>query len=225
MNDIDNEELVYLIMQNKNLIYSLANRFCNHCCKEDLYQVGVIGLINAYHNFDSQRGCKFSTYAFPYILGEIKKYVREDMGLKISRDIIYLCSRIEKARELITHNLNRNPTISELSSHLEIEEDKIVEALQVNLFIKSLDEPINDEGKTLTISDSIFKEERVDKLDLISLRDELSRLSSDERLLLEFRYLQDKTQQETANIMGITQVQVSRGEQKALGKLRQRMYH
>ena len=98
MNDLDKNDLVNLIVKNENLIYSLANRFSSYSSKEDLYQIGIIGLINAYRNFNPNRGCKFSTYAFPYILGEMKKYVREDIGIKISRDTIYLCSRIERAR-------------------------------------------------------------------------------------------------------------------------------
>ncbi len=225
MNDISKKELLNLIKDNENLIYSLANRFSSYNSREDLYQVGTIGLINAFYNFDKTRGSKFSTYAFPYILGEMKKYIREDIGLKVSRDIIYLGARIEKAKELLMQDLKRSPTIPELSAFLEIEDSKIVEALQLNLFIKSLDEPINKEGKDLTIKDYYYKEESVDRLDLIHLRNELSNLSKEDRMLLEFRFLQDKTQQEIADLMGISQVQVSRGVHKAQTKLKERLYH
>lgn len=225
MNDLDKNDLVNLIVKNENLIYSLANRFSSYSSKEDLYQIGIIGLINAYRNFNPNRGCKFSTYAFPYILGEMKKYVREDIGIKISRDIIYLCSRIERARELLMQNLKRYPTITELSSYLEVEETKIIEALQINFYLKSLDEPINNEDKELTLKDCLSQEDTTDKLDLISLKEELKNLSTEEKMLLKFRYLEDKTQQEIADIMGMSQVQVSRGEQRVLSKLRQRMFH
>lgn len=225
MNDLDKNDLVNLIVKNENLIYSLANRFSSYSSKEDLYQIGIIGLINAYRNFNPNRGCKFSTYAFPYILGEMKKYVREDIGIKISRDTIYLCSRIERARELLMQNLKRYPTITELSSYLEVEETKIIEALQINFYLKSLDEPINNEDKELTLKDCLSQEDTTDKLDLISLKEELKNLSTEEKMLLKFRYLEDKTQQEIADIMGMSQVQVSRGEQRVLSKLRQRMFH
>ena len=207
MNDLDKNDLVNLIVKNENLIYSLANRFSSYSSKEDLYQIGIIGLINAYRNFNPNRGCKFSTYAFPYILGEMKKYVREDIGIKISRDTIYLCSRIERARELLMQNLKRYPTITELSSYLEVEETKIIEALQINFYLKSLDEPINNEDKELTLKDCLSQEDTTDKLDLISLKEELKNLSTEEKMLLKFRYLEDKTQQEIADIMGMSQVQ------------------
>jgi RNA polymerase sporulation-specific sigma factor len=220
-----NDELANLILENDKLIHSLTNQFGGYSSKEDLYQVGVIGLISAYRNYDESRGSKFSTYAYPYILGEMKKYLREDRGLKISRDVIYLCSKIERAKELIIQKLNRNPTTYELATYLEMDEEKIIEAIQINKFIKSLDEPINEEGKELTVKDSLYKERYYDDIDLITLRDEFSNLRPNEQNLFYNRYIKDKTQLETALIMGVSQVQVSRDEQKILTKLRSNFHH
>lgn len=225
MNGTNEETIANLVLENNNLIYSIANRFNNYSAKDDLYQVGVVGLISAYHNFDKTRGSKFSTYAFPYILGEMKQYVRQDKGVKISRDITYLGLKIERAKELIMQRLKREPTTLEIAKFLEIEEYKIIEALQANYYVKSLDEPINDEGKELTLKDSIAQYEPYDKLDLIYLRDTLNDLSRDEKRLLNLRFLQDKTQIEAAHIMDISQVQVSRYEQKIITRLKDHLYH
>lgn len=224
MNDIREKALEGLIFENENLIRSLANNYHTYSSKDDLYQVGIIGLINAYHNFDDQRGCKFSTYAYPYIDGEMKKYMREDRGIKVSRDIVYLSARIMQAKEIIMQKLRREPTTGELALYLELDESKIIDALQVNAFIKSIDEPINEEGKELTIQDFICQDERIDKLDLIWLRDELSKLSDKEKQLLLIRYFQDRTQAETAEIMHMSQVQVSRGEHRVLERLKNNIY-
>lgn len=214
-----------LIKQSEPLIKALAYKTGKYLPSylEDLYQEGVIGLIKAYYNFDVNRGVPFLAYAKAYILGEMKGYQRKIKGLKISRNILYLCSRVERARELICQSLKRNPTTLELATYLEIEEKKVVEALGVNLFIKSIDETLNNEGKELTLKDTLFKEEVIDYNTLIWLRDELKSLPAQEKRLLELRYLEDKTQQQTADILGINQVQVSRYERNALTKLRKQM--
>lgn len=225
INNIYKDELTNIIYENNNLILSLANRFSNYNQKEDLYQVGIIGLINAYKHFDKTRGCKFSTYAYTYILGEMKKYLRENHGFKISRDIIYLSSKIEKAKYLISQKLKRFPTASELANYLEMDEEKINEALQLNLYVKSLEEPVNDDGKEITLKDIYAKEMMVDNLDIIMLKEEINNLSEEHKRLFISRYLKDKTQTETADILGISQVQVSREEQKVLSKMRNKIKH
>lgn len=214
------QEIHDAVLNNENLIHSIVNRFRNYISKEDLYQVGAMGIINAYNNFDSSKGVKFSTYAYFYILGEIKKYVREDKGIKISRDIANLGSKIERVKEILTQKYNRVPNVKELSMYLEIEEKKIVEALETKNYIRSLDEVINDDGKDLTLSDVIYVEERYDKLDFINLNDGIKALGEKEKSIIRNRYFEDRTQSETANILGISQVQVSRVEQKALSELK-----
>ena len=119
-----------IIVNNKNLVYSIANYFKNYKSKEDLYQAGFLGLVKAYKNYKSDIGCKFTTYAYSYIFGEMKKLVREDKGLKISREISKLNLKIEKAYILLTQKNMKEPSIKELSQYLDIPEFLISEALK-----------------------------------------------------------------------------------------------
>lgn len=116
-----NQSLEQIIEENKNLIYSISHYFENYPNKEDLFQAGVMGLITAYKNYDASFNNKFTTYAYTYILGEMKKFVREDKGIKISRDITKLNLQIEKTSILLTQKLMRQPTIKELADYLEID--------------------------------------------------------------------------------------------------------
>ncbi len=217
------QSLEQVIEENKNLIYSISHYFENYPNKEDLFQAGVMGLITAYKNYDASFNNKFTTYAYTYILGEMKKFVREDKGIKISRDITKLNLQIEKATILLTQKLMRQPTIKELSNYLEIDEYFIAEAMKSINVLQSLDEPLNNDGKQITLYDSV-SEQKVNNLDeLIALRNELSLLPDLERTLIEQRYMCDMTQTETAEILGMTQVQVSRKEQKVLMKLKDKL--
>ena len=157
------------------MIYKLANSFSHDNC-EDLFQVGVIGLIQAYYNYDKSYDTKFSTYAYSYILGQMKKYMRENKSIKISRDIQYLTNRLDKLIGLLSQKYKREPTTKELSIETGIEEWKIIEALNTRNCIKSLDEPINNDGKEITMLDITKNEEsRIDNLEfdeLINILDE-----------------------------------------------------
>jgi RNA polymerase sporulation-specific sigma factor len=223
MNTICDKELKDIISENKNLIYDLVNKYNRRNdpnIKDDLFQAGAMGMIDAYNHYEPDKNTKFTTYAYSYINGEIKKFIREDRMIKVSRDIIYLCSKIERAKELLTQKLKREATINELSSFLEISEDKIIAALEYNNSIKSIDDPINDEGRELTIQDVIYKREDYDKIDLMWLRDELSKLSPVEKEIINKRYFEGRTQSETASILGLSQVNVSRTESRLLLSLR-----
>lgn len=212
-----------LILENKNLIYSMTRYFERYCNKEDLFQAGCIGMIIAYKNFDENIGVKFTTYAYPYILGEMKKLVRENKSFKVSRNIQLLSLKIEKANILLTQKLMREPTNIELSNYLEIPIDIINEAINSNMNVYSIDEPINKEGKIVTLQEVLGNNENENIDDLILLKDELSKLSEFEKKLIQTRYENDLTQQETAEILGISQVQVSRKEQKILLKLKDKL--
>lgn len=218
-----NEELSKLITDNENLIYRITHYFNNYLNKEDLFQVGCIGLIKAYQNYKEEFGTKFSTYAYSYILGEIKKYIREDKGIKISRDISKLNLKIERANLVLSQKLMRIPTYKELSDYLGIDEYYISEALCASNVLESLDKPIVNDGKELTLYDTVPNVETLDIDTLLTLKSELSKLNSDEYQIITDHYLNDKTQTEIANSLGINQVQVSRCEQKILKKLRTRM--
>lgn len=210
-----------LILENKNLIYSITKYFEKYSNKEDLFQAGCIGMIMAYKNYNPDMNVKFTTYAYPYILGEMKKLVREDKSIKVSRNIQLLNLKIDKAIVLLTQKLMRTPTILELSDFLEMPINLIEDAINSNKPIYSIDEPLNDEGKELTLQDTIGKIDNID--DLLLLKEELSKLNPFEQELINKRYVNDLTQQQTASELGISQVQVSRGEQKILTKLKSKL--
>lgn len=215
------QTIEYYVRENENMIYSLINKYGAYGLMDDLYQVSMVGLMEAYKRFDETRCVKFSTYAYPYILGEIRKYLRDNYSLKISRDVLSLGYKLNKAAELLTNKWGREPNLEELSEYLKIDYMKLVEAKNAVLFVKSIDEPISmEEGKEITLADMIAAQEHIDKNDLIWLKEELSKLPKDERELLVMRYLKDKTQQEVADTMGMSQVQVSRNEQRVLSKIR-----
>ena len=203
------DKLEQLILKYEKLIYSVMKIFRNYPNKEDLFQVGCIGLINAYNNYNSNINAKFSTYAYSYILGEMKKLVREDKGIKISRNISKLYTQIEKANMYLTQKLMRTPTIKEIAYLLQIDEYLLVEAL-------------NSTNSLLDIDD-IQIDNTNDYSNNIMLKEELNKLSMEELDLINKRYMQDMTQNEVADILGISQVQVSRKEHKVLEKLKKQL--
>ena len=208
------------IYDNQRLVYSISKYFKNYQNKDDLYQAGYLGIINACKNYNPNQGCKFSTYAYPYILGEMRKLVREDKGLKVSRQISKLNLMIEKAYILLSQKLMRNPSVSEIANYLEIDEYSVNEALMSTGAIKSIDEPIGDDANC-TLQEVIGYSENID--DLILLKESLLKLSSKDQELIRNRYINDLTQVETSNVMNMTQVQVSRQEKKILQKLKNQM--
>ena len=218
-----NEQLINLIKEHEKLIYKITHFFTNYESKEDLFQVGCVGLIKAYQNYKEGYNTKFTTYAYPYILGEIRKYAREDKGIKISRDISKLNLKIEKANILLTQKLMREPTITELSQFLGIEEMFVVEALSSNNLIYSLDEPIECKDDTICLYDKVGQVENLDKETLIALKQELMSLDKEDYDIINGHYFQDLTQSEIADELGINQVQVSRREKKILVKLKDKL--
>lgn len=214
------DNLTNIVLENKNLIYKISTFFTGYSNKEDLFQVGVVGLINAYKRYDDSFNTKFSTYAYPYILGEMNNYVKRDKGIKISRDVSRINSKIEKASMLLTQKFMREPSVSELASFLEIDECLVVDAIISRYPIRSVDSVISDDGKELTLLDTIPDIDSMDINTLIALKEGLSKLSQDEFNLINDRYMRDLTQSEVASNMGMSQVQVSRKEQKVLKKLR-----
>ena len=216
-----NNEITNLILENERLIYSIANYFKNYNSKDDLYQAGCLGLITAYKKYNPNINCKFTTYAYPYILGEMRKLVREDKGLKISREITKLNLKIEKAYMLLSQKLMKEPTTEEIARFLEIPEFYVSEAILSLNKIKSIDEPVSSEGREFTLQDVIGKSENLDEL--IMLKELLQELNTEEKTIIENRYIKDYTQSETSKIVGMSQVQVSRKEQKVLQKLKQKM--
>lgn len=207
-----------VVREHENLIYKLASSF-NPIYKEDLYQVGVIGLIDAFNNYDPKYNVKFSTYAYPFILGEMKKFIRENKGIKVSREIVYLSNRIDKLIELLTQKFKRMPTAHELSVETGIEEWKIVEAIGIRNCIKSIDEPINSDGKELTLVDVVSSNSSFESD--VELSEALETLDEDEKIIAMDRFIYDKSQCEVAKTIGYSQAKVSRKEQKIITKIKE----
>lgn len=206
------------LLDYEGLVYGIIQRYTKYFEKDDLYQVGMIGLINAYHNFDSSQGTKFSTYAYYYVLGEVRKYVRESGLVKVSSDLVKLNQCIEKTSEQMSQRLGREPTTTELSLFLEIDEEKIEEARVAALDVKSLDYSVDE--ALPEFYNSVASYDKETSPEILDLRRELSRLSDEEKNLIVARYFEDMTQSETSRELGISQVQVSRKEGKILEKLR-----
>lgn len=206
------------LLNYEGLVYGIIQRYTKYFEKDDLYQVGMIGLINAYHNFDSTQGTKFSTYAYYYVLGEVRKYVRESGLVKVSSDLVKLNQCIEKTSEQMSQRLGREPTTTELSLFLEIDEEKIEEARVAALDVKSLDYSVDE--ALPEFYNSVASYDKETSPEILDLRRELSRLSDEEKSLIVARYYEDMTQSEASRELGISQVQVSRKEGKILEKLR-----
>lgn len=215
-----NKELEDLIVDNSKLIYSIISKYQSYYDKEDLYQIGVIGMIKAYKNYKKDSNTKFTTYAYTYILGEVLKYVNENKSFKLSKEYLVIYKKISEAKTILTQRLMKVPSNFELSVFLEIDEQVINHIEMITREIDRLDRIINEDGKNLILLDTIKDEKAETSVDSMMLYEEINKLSSNERKLLKERYFLDKTQSETAKILGINQVQVSRNEQKILKKLK-----
>lgn len=218
-----NYELEEIVKQNSNLIYGICSKYNNYADKEDLYQVGVIGLINAYKNFNPEKEVKFSTYAFPYVVGEVNKYVRENKALKISRDLVRLGRKLNEYINKHMEVRGYEPSTSFLAQMLEIPEEKVISALEACKCARSLDQEINDDGKVITLLDVTPAKENISKEQMLDLKEAFRYLSKEEQELVISRYFKDLTQSEVAEILGVNQVYVSRLEKKALVKMKNKM--
>ena len=208
------------LLEYENLVFSIISKYGNYFDKDDLYQVGMIGLIDAYKHFDESVGVKFSSYAYYYILGEVTKFVRENRSVKVSKDFIKLNSSIEKCRDVMRQKLGREPTDTEVSLFLEIDEEKVSEVRNSMQEVKSLDFCYEED---VSLYNSVMCFDNETSADVLDLRSEISRLSEEEKALIDVRYYQEMTQSEASKKLGISQVQVSRKEGKILEKLRCRL--
>ena len=197
------------ILDYDGLIYSVINKYPNRFDHDDLFQAGMLGLVDAYKHFDPSVSVKFSTYAYYYIVGEVNKYIRESCSLKISKDLINLKKKILQVTDIMTQKLGRVPSSLELSLYLDVPLEDVDSAIIATDEITSIDEKYD----SLKYFDNI-------NADLLDLHDSIDKLSDDERNLIMARYYDGMTQNETSKILGISQVQVSRNEAKILKKLR-----
>ncbi|MBR1593025.1 MAG: sigma-70 family RNA polymerase sigma factor [Ruminococcus sp.] len=206
--------------ENLGLVHLCANKFRNRGIEyEELYSAGCIGLLKAVKSFDSERGVKFSTYAVPVILGEIKRLFRDGGTVKVSRSLKELSARIQKISEDFRTKNGREPAISELAAISGESEADIAESLCACQPVISLTSNDDDEGQT-----DIPTEPPDDSIvDLLALRQVMSRLENEDKMLIELRYFRNLTQSAAAKILGISQVQVSRKEKKLLAKMRKEL--
>lgn len=212
---------VDLLVDNEKLVYSIINKFRGYFDMDDLYQVGMIGLINASKNFNKGEGVKFSTYAYTYVFGEVNKYIRENNNLKIGKDAIRLKKSIEKAKDIMRQKLLREPTTLEVSLFLDMPLEKVLEIESIKQETKSLDY-IGEEDSNNLYNTVSFENKEMNP-EILDLKTELENLDNDEKKLIYSRYYLDMTQQETSKEMGMSQVQVYRKEAKIFKKLKSRL--
>ncbi len=217
-----------LVEKNLGLVWSIVRRFQNRGYEtEDIFQIGCIGLIKAINKFDCSFDVKFSTYAVPMIIGEIKRFIRDDGIIKVSRSLKELSNKARVTKEIMTKELGREPTISEISSRLEIPVEELVMAMEASCSPESLYSTIGegDNSSTLLI-DRINNEgndNEIDLVDKIDLRKVLDTLKPREKQIIILRYFKEKTQVQIAKMLGISQVQVSRIEKKILEDIRKKI--
>lgn len=214
-----------MIEKNMGLVHSCAHRFQGKGIEyEDLFQAGCMGLIKAVDAFDWNRGVRFSTYAVPVILGEMRRLFRDGGTVKVSRTLKELSMRVMKEREAFYLQCSREPTVHELAQRMGESVEDIVEAIGAAAPAVSLTVADDDDNNNSHVQLDIPVESEEGQLsELLSLRDALSTLSQKDRNLIILRYFQGKTQMETANLLGMTQVQVSRREKKILLMMRKQL--
>lgn len=212
------------IRGNLRLVLSVIQRFSNRGENvDDLFQVGCIGLIKALDNFDVTQNVRFSTYAVPMIIGEIRRYLRDNNAIRVSRSLRDIAYKALSARDRLQTELGREPTVQEIARKLELSEEDVALALEAIQDPVSLCEPIGGEGAdALTIGDQV-RDDNVNAenwLQNIAIREAMARLSDREQRILSLRFFQGRTQMEVAGEIGISQAQVSRLEKAALSHMR-----
>lgn len=211
------KELSEVVKENQNLIYKIASKYSNYYNIEDLFQVGVIGLIKAYKNYKQDSLAKFSTYAHKYIFGEIIEFIKNDRTIKVGSETLKIYKAYEKAKDYLTNRYGRIPSMDEISNFTGIEIRVLEESIEKSMFTLSLDNALTEDDFTLEQTIGVDKRLIIDNL--IDLKNELKKLPYEERELIRLRYFEDYTQSETANYLGKTQVQVSRSEKLILKKI------
>lgn len=210
-----------IFSQNQGLIHMVVNRFLSRGKeREELYQIGALGMWKAIRGYDESRGYAFSTYAVPFIMGEIKMALRSDQAIHVSRSIQENAAHIEKVRKEKEDEWKREVTLEELVQFTGLSREAVVQALEVRREVASLDEPLGEgtgSGEDILCSKSNEEEQVINKLTVEAM---LNRLGDMEREVIRMRYFENMTQVETAKALGMNQVAVSRMEKKTLLKLR-----
>ncbi len=217
--DGDREACEELVVCNSGLIWSVARRYFGRGVDpDDLYQLGCLGFLKAVEGFDMEYGTQFSTYAVPKIAGEIRRFLRDDGTIKVSRTLKERSSMIKLTRQRLTARLGREPYLSELSKETGLDPEEIATAEMATTATESIQKPMGEDGQALEdiLTCGAMEEEILDR---ISVADGIARLQEREQMVIRLRYFHSLTQDKTAKLMGISQVQVSRIEKKALQAL------
>ena len=213
-----------LIEGNLRLVLSVIQRFDKRGeSPDDLFQVGCIGLIKAISNFDPDKQVRFSTYGVPMIAGEVRRYLRDNSAIRVSRSIRDVAYKVLQCKEVLTTTLGRDPTLEEISKELEISADEVSQALDAVCAPVSLYDPVySDGGDPLTVMDQVRDTKNTDEqwMEHITLRNAFAGLGDREKQILSLRFVGGKTQMEVATSLGISQAQVSRLEKSAIGAMR-----
>ena len=216
----DREACEQAVIANNGLIWSVVKRYCGRGVDpEDLYQLGCLGFLKAVQGFDFGYGTCFSTYAVPKIAGEIRRFLRDDGAVKVSRGVKERGTAIRTARDRLTHLLGREPTLSELSEETGLETEEIAAAEEANLPVASLQMETGDGGFTL---ESVLGTEGMEEgvVEKLALRGAIESLPDREKQVIFLRYYKNLTQDKAAKVLGVSQVQVSRIERRAMERLR-----
>ena len=223
------DAMTKLIEDNNGLIWSIVRRFNGRGYDiEDLYQIGTIGFIKAIQRFDTSFEVRLSTYAVPYILGEIKRYIRDDGPIKVSRSIKELNVKILELQREFLHKYGRDISLEEISKELKISKEEIAMALDSSRPVDSIEDAKykdNKTDKTVSILEQIStgKDEETEITNRITIKNLINELNDNEKEIILLRYYKQKTQMQVSKILGITQVQVSRIERKVLDKMKKRL--
>lgn len=236
---MQNEEIIELIVKAQNgnkeaesviyeknvgLVWSVARKFMNRGYElDDIFQIGCIGMLKAIQKFDVSFDVKFSTYAVPMIMGEIKRFLRDDGIIKVSRNLKELASRAKMAKEKYEKEHQHEPKLSEIAQMLDTSVEELVYALEANAGTQSIYNTFNDDEKNpVYVLDKIKANDRDenDIIDSLAISETLNKLETRDRQIIVLRYLKGKTQSEIAKLLGISQVQVSRLEKKILGNMK-----
>ena len=218
----DKKAYEIILEKNKGLIWNIVNKFNNrNTDKDDLFQLGSIGLIKCIKNFDLTYDVKFSTYAVPMIYGEIRRFLRDDGIIKVSRTLKEISTKANRERENYINNYNIEPDIKTLAKIVNVSVEELVSALDSSKIVESIDNEDNTENN-FSIKDKLPSNINESELIInkIDLNTTMNKLSIEDRKVIQLRYFQDKTQTQVAKIMGISQVQVSRMEKKILLKMK-----
>ena len=227
--DGDNFEMDRLIRENNGLIWSIVKRFMNRGYEvDDLYQIGCIGFIKSIKRFDTNFDVKLSTYSVPYILGEIKRFIRDDGPIKVSRSIKELNTKINELKKYYLIKYGREITIEEIKKELKVTKEDILIAIDSVNNVESIENAAtseNKDGKKLSIMEKISTGKNEEEIitNKLVIRELIEDLKDRDRQIILLRFFKEKTQTEVANMLGISQVQVSRIEKKVLSNMRKKL--